>query len=112
MTKSLRMRKQLPHRRKAPADPLQGINPKLIALAAKLPEQMGKIIDAEDILSRALDLVECASCTVVHLWRNEADHVDSVLEIASERINAAIELLEAYRNETGFGPKPLERDAT
>jgi hypothetical protein len=67
---------------------------------------MSKILDAEDILARARDLIECASCTAAHVWGKEADHVDSALEIAGEKVGEAIALLDEYRTDIGAGPQP------
>ena len=67
---------------------------------------MSKILDAEDILARARDLIECASCTAAHVWGKEADHVDSTLEVAGEKIGEAIALLDEYRTDIGAGPQP------
>jgi hypothetical protein len=62
---------------------------------------MKKIIDVEDVLARARDLVECASSAAAHVWGKEADHVDSTLEVASAKIGEAIAMLEEYRNAPG-----------
>ena len=58
---------------------------------------MSKIIDVEDALARARDLVECASCAAAHVWGKEADQVDSTLEVSSAKIDEAIAMLEEYR---------------
>jgi hypothetical protein len=62
---------------------------------------MSKIIDVEDVLARARDLVECASCAAESLWGKEADPVDTALEAASKKIDEAIAMLGEYRNAEG-----------
>jgi hypothetical protein len=60
-----------------------------------------KIMDAEDILARACDLIECAASAAAHVWGKEADQVATPLEVASSKIEDAIALLKDYRKAPG-----------
>jgi hypothetical protein len=63
-----------------------------------MSEPIDKILDVEDALARARDLVECASSAAASVWGHEAEQVTTTLEVASEKIGEAIELLSEYRN--------------
>jgi hypothetical protein len=58
-----------------------------------MTEQTTKIIEVEDVLARARDLIECASSAAAHVWGKEADQVSTALEVAGEKIDAARVLL-------------------
>jgi hypothetical protein len=90
-------------KRKAPRSsdepqPIQGINPELIALA-----------DAEDILTEARNCVECVFMAAPASPRETAGPLQAVANLASEKINEAIALLEECRNSLGCGQSPVKR---
>lgn len=58
---------------------------------------MNKIIDAEDILAEARNCVECIYMAASDLPREEADPIQVVADIASDKIGEAIALLDEYR---------------
>jgi hypothetical protein len=100
--------------RKAPRStdepqPIQGINPELIALALKMPGEMHKVIDAEDILNVARNCVECVFLAARASPRETAGPLQAVANLASEKIDEAIALLEECRNSLGCGPSPVKR---
>jgi hypothetical protein len=66
-----------------------------------MSEQTTKIIEVEDVLARARDLIECASSAAAHVWGKEADQVSTALEVAGEKIGEAIALLGEYRKVSG-----------
>jgi hypothetical protein len=65
------------------------------------------IARAEDILAGARNCVECASSAAESMWDKEANPISTVLEIASNKIDEAIALLDEYRN---AGPR-ADREA-
>jgi hypothetical protein len=68
---------------------------------------MNKLLDAEDVLARARDLIECAASAAAHIWGKEADQVSTALEVASAKIDEAIAMLHEYREfEDSVGPVP------
>jgi hypothetical protein len=72
---------------------------------------MNKLLDAEDVLAHTRDLVECAASAAAHVWGEEADHVAAPLEVASSKIDEAIDLLREYReSKDSAGPVPAAPD--
>jgi hypothetical protein len=66
---------------------------------------MRKIIEAEDILGGARNCVECISLAATDLGP-----IQAVADIASRKIDEAIDLLREYR-ESGDAPVPAPADA-
>jgi hypothetical protein len=98
-------------KRKAPrssdeAQPILGINPKWLALGLKGPQEMRKIIEAQDILVNAQHCVECIFLAATGLagGKNEIDPIQAVADIASKKIDEAIALLDEYRKAPDAGP--------
>lgn len=54
---------------------------------------MSNIIEAEDLLDRARALIECAENAATHVLKEDAEPISTTLEIAGEKIKAAIALL-------------------
>jgi hypothetical protein len=71
---------------------------------------MSKIMDAEDILADAQNCVECifmaASGLGGGLSHDATDPLQTVADIASNKITEAIALLDEYRIDIGAGPEP------
>jgi hypothetical protein len=66
-------------------------------------ERTHEIIDAEDILARARDLIECASNAAAQVWGHDSEPVTTTLEVAGEKIGAAIDLLKEHLKASGYG---------
>jgi hypothetical protein len=58
---------------------------------------MTKIIQAQDILVKARDCIECVFMAASTLSKEEANAIQVVSELASNKIDEAIILLEEYR---------------
>jgi hypothetical protein len=71
---------------------------------------MSKILDAEDILADARtdarNCVECIFMATADLSHEEANPLQVVADIASNKITEAIALLDEYRCDIGAGPEP------
>ena len=65
---------------------------------------MSKIIDAEDILGDARNCVECIFLAANGIG-DETNPIQAVAEIASRKIDEAIDLLDEYRADMGAGPE-------
>ncbi|MDQ6704023.1 MAG: hypothetical protein M3Z96_13530 [Pseudomonadota bacterium] len=57
---------------------------------------MDKLIDAQDILAKARGCVECIYMATADLERLQADPLQIVVDIASDKIMEAIVLLQEY----------------
>jgi hypothetical protein len=65
---------------------------------------MSKIIDAEDILADARGCIECIYMAAAELTDAGSNPIQTVADIASEKIDEAIALLDEYRTDMGEGP--------
>jgi hypothetical protein len=71
---------------------------------------MIKILEAADILAEVQGLMDCISLAAASLDAHPAHAIRATAKVANDHIYAAITVLDEYRNETGAGPEPLERD--
>jgi hypothetical protein len=60
-----------------------------------------KIIDAEDVLAYARDCITCAAAASAHIHGKEGEPIETVIDIAGEKIDAALALLHEYRGVSG-----------
>jgi hypothetical protein len=68
---------------------------------------MSKLLDAKDILADARNCVECIFMAAGSLSSEEADPFQVVADMASQKINEAIALLDEYReSKDSAGPVP------
>lgn len=71
---------------------------------------MCKLIDAENLVGNARNLVEAARMASASLENDQGDALRAVLNIADEKLNAAIDLLEGYRAERHGTAEPSTVD--